>query len=201
MARTTGSNGALSSSALRLAAIDLIFERGYIALSMRELAASCGLQPASIYNHYASKQDLLFQIMLAVMRDVRTQASEILGPEGDCVSQARAFVDWHFSFHVARMKEASIGNRELGNLEPENFAQLRELRDEYEHTIRTWIQRGVKAKVFRAPNVKLTAFWLISALNGLWIWYKPNGALSKNQLITIHQDLVLQTLGYSPARV
>jgi hypothetical protein len=138
--------------------------------------------------------------MLGVMRDVRTQTSEILGPEGDCVSQARAFVDWHVSFHVARMKETSIGNRELGNLDPENFAQLKALRDEYEHTIRTWVQRGVKARVFKAPNVRLTTFWLISALNGLWIWYRPNGPLSQAQLIKIHQDLFLQTLGYSPNR-
>ena len=195
MARTLGSNGLVSARALKLAAIELIFERGYMALNMRELASTCGMQPGSIYNHYESKQELLFKIMYVVMKDVRDQTKEILDPEDDCVSQARRFVDWHIQFHVARRKEAAIGNRELGNLEPQNFAILREMRDEYEKSVVNWIQRGVRAKVFRAPNVKMMAFWLIAALNGLWLWYRPDGPLSQKQLIAIHQDLVLQTLG------
>ncbi|WP_369991610.1 TetR/AcrR family transcriptional regulator [Pseudomonas xanthosomatis] len=48
---------------LRVAS-ELMAEIGYAAMSMRQLAARAGLQPGSLYNHVASKQDLLLDVLL-----------------------------------------------------------------------------------------------------------------------------------------
>ena len=45
------------------AALTLFNERGYTGTTVRELADACDLTPGAIYNHYASKEALLFAIV------------------------------------------------------------------------------------------------------------------------------------------
>src|SRR3954452_9265339 len=45
------------------AGLELFDERGYTGTSVRDLAERCGLTPGALYNHYASKDDLLFAIV------------------------------------------------------------------------------------------------------------------------------------------
>lgn len=46
-----------------LAAVELFAEKGYRETSMRDIAKSAGIRPASIYNHYASKE-LIMETLL-----------------------------------------------------------------------------------------------------------------------------------------
>ncbi|MBL8582956.1 MAG: TetR family transcriptional regulator, partial [Rhizobiaceae bacterium] len=48
MARTTGSDGEKTLSAIRDSAAALIARHGYEAMSMRQLAADVGVQPAAL---------------------------------------------------------------------------------------------------------------------------------------------------------
>ena len=45
------------------AGLTLFNERGYTGTTVRELADACDLTPGAIYNHYASKDALLFAIV------------------------------------------------------------------------------------------------------------------------------------------
>lgn len=56
-----------SADALLLMAGELMAEVGYGAMSMRQLAARVGVQAGSLYHHVASKQDLLLDVLLAVV--------------------------------------------------------------------------------------------------------------------------------------
>src|SRR6266566_4563659 len=63
MARTIGSYGPKTLEAIRKAGLRLIFEHGYAAMSLRQLAAEVGVQPGSLYNHISTKQELLFHLV------------------------------------------------------------------------------------------------------------------------------------------
>ena len=47
----------------------LFKERGYNAISMRDLAAEMGIKAASLYNHISSKQEILGLIILKVAEE------------------------------------------------------------------------------------------------------------------------------------
>ena len=49
--------------AIRKAGLRLIFEHGYAAMSLRQLAAEVGIQSGSLYNHISTKQELLFDLI------------------------------------------------------------------------------------------------------------------------------------------
>jgi AcrR family transcriptional regulator len=59
----TLSKGERTSRAIVDAAYDLIVEQGYAATSMRQIADKAGLALGSIYNHFASKEDVFEAII------------------------------------------------------------------------------------------------------------------------------------------
>ena len=82
MPRTHGSDGAKTSVAIREAAADLFFRRGYEATSLREVAAAVGVQVGSLYNHIKGKEELLNDIMTNVMIELETSMDVALQAAG-----------------------------------------------------------------------------------------------------------------------
>ena len=54
-----------TDTAILREAATLIAQRGYHGASMRDLGKAVGLQMASLYHHFGSKQELLVAIMRA----------------------------------------------------------------------------------------------------------------------------------------
>jgi AcrR family transcriptional regulator len=55
--------GQLTSDRVAEAAFELFVSQGYHGTSMRQIAEAAGLKPASIYNHFASKEEI-FRLIL-----------------------------------------------------------------------------------------------------------------------------------------
>ncbi|MCP5368062.1 MAG: TetR/AcrR family transcriptional regulator [Hyphomicrobiales bacterium] len=195
MARTTGSSGERTREAIRLAAIDHICAHGYEATSLRALAAGIGMHGGSLYNHIASKQDLLVGIMRRVMDDLLREAAARLDGIESPLDALRAFVDFHIDFHVARRQEVFIGNMELRSLTPENHAAVVALRTRYEDRLRRILEDGHAAGLWRVADPRVATYALIAMLSGVCTWYRPGGRLSKQALIDIHTGLVLNGVG------
>jgi AcrR family transcriptional regulator len=54
------------------AAIDLFYSRGAAATTVRDITAACGLTPGALYNHFSSKEELLY----VLIRDIHRLADE-----------------------------------------------------------------------------------------------------------------------------
>jgi TetR/AcrR family transcriptional regulator, cholesterol catabolism regulator len=54
------------------AAIELFYSRGAAATTVRDITAACGLTPGALYNHFSSKEELLF----VLIRDIHLLADE-----------------------------------------------------------------------------------------------------------------------------
>src|SRR5690606_3345912 len=76
MARTSGSDGRRTGEAIRRAAIDLIAERGFEAVTLRDLADAVGIQAGSLYRYFPSKNALLLTIMEEHLEDLTGREAE-----------------------------------------------------------------------------------------------------------------------------
>ena len=120
MARTIGSHGPKTMEAIRRAGLRLIFERGYEAMSLRQLAAEVGIQAGSLYNHFSTKQELLFGLIQDHINELLRQLDRALEGKEDPPERLRAFVAFHVTYHMTRKREVFIANSELRSLEPKN---------------------------------------------------------------------------------
>lgn len=193
--RKSGSNGQVTKQAIRDAAIELISQHGFEAVNLRELAARCGIQAGSLYNHFGSKQELLRDLLHDVMQDLLADFNQQVAVLPNPIEQMRAFIKLHIEFHTRRRLEVLLGNTELRSLTEENYQLVTGLRDRYEHGLRKIIQDGVRKGNFTIPDAKVASFAIIAMLTGVGYWYRPNGSLNQQRLVEVHEQLVFQTLG------
>ena len=196
MARTIGSYGPKTMEAIRKAGLRLIFEHGYEAMSLRQLAAEVGIQAGSLYNHISTKQELLFDLIQDHINELLRQLDRALDGKDEPVEKLRAFVTFHVTYHMTRKREVFIANSELRSLEPKNYEAIVAMRGAYEQRLAEILTQGTEEGVFEVVDVQIATFGIISLLTGLCSWYRPGGRLTKEAIIAAHEKLVLS--GVSP---
>ena len=191
MAGTIGSHGPTTPEAIRKAGVRLIFEHGYEAMSLRQLAAEVGIQAGSLYNHISTKQDLLFDLVQEHINDLLRELDLALEGKTDPVEQLRAFVAFHVSYHMTRKREVFIANSELRSLDAKNYDVVVALRGAYEQRLAQILTEGVSDGVFEVGDIQVATFAIIALLTGLCTWYRPGGRLTRDDIIAAHEKLVL----------
>jgi AcrR family transcriptional regulator len=198
--RKAGSNGAATTRAIREAAIRLIERHGFEATSLRMLADAVGIQAGSLYNHFASKEALLFDLLSGIMRELLDELDRRLAGLHDPVEQLEAFVSLHLEFHTRRKAEVFIGNMELRSLSPRRRRQVVALRDRYERRLREIVERGAAEGRFHAPDAALAASALIAMLTGPASWWRGGGRLDSAELKRRYRGFAFALLGADGAR-
>ena len=195
MSRTAGSHGPATLAAIRKSGLRLIYQHGYEALTLRELAADVGILSGSLYNHIKTKQDLLFTLVRDHMTDLLVNLDLALAGRDDPADALAAFVRLHVTYHMERRYEVYIANSELRSLEPANRAAIVAMRQAYEVRLIEILDRGVASARFDVADTRVGAFALIAMLTGICTWYRPDGPLSPEQIVSLHTDLVIRGLG------
>jgi AcrR family transcriptional regulator len=155
------------------AAADAFAAKGFHATSTRDIASRAGLSPAGVYVHFASKEDLLFQLSREgheAARDMLVAAAEAAASPTEALRAImRVFSQWHAEhFRVAR-----IVQYEFQNLTPEHREAVLGLRKEIDGVVRDVLTQGVAAGEFTVTDVRDTALALLSMAVDVARWYDP----------------------------
>lgn len=188
-----------TNEAIRAAAIDLFFEHGYEATSLRAIAGQVGIQVGSLYNHLTSKESLLYSIMSNVIEDLLNELDVRLATVTNPVDRLRVAVEVHVFFHTARAREVFIGNSELRSLTTPHRNRVVKLRDRYEQHVVRIIEEGVRDGSFRTNDPKLMAFAILAIGTSTSTWFRPEGRLQLDDIASAYTELILN--GLSTRRV
>ncbi len=173
----------------------LFAERGFSAVSMRDIARSVGLQQSSIYNHFDSKQSILIELLRGHMLTLNQCRNDWLSDEVSATEQLIAFTQFHVAYHIDFPDDVFIAYMELRSLEPDNRKALVRLRDEYELSLQAIVQQGVTAGEFQCVDVAVHTRAIIAMLTGVTVWYRHDGRLDKDTVIHSYVTAALQSLG------
>ncbi|WP_298846321.1 TetR/AcrR family transcriptional regulator [uncultured Ruegeria sp.] len=189
MARTQGSHSDITGPRIRKAALNLFARHGYAAVSMRQIAKEVGVQAGALYNYTPDKQSLLYRLMREHMQDLLS-ALDALERCDDAQEALRRFVGFHIRFHLQRPDEVFIAYMELRNLSPENFAEIEDLRRQYENALESILDTGQQAGQFAISDTKIATLGVIAMLNGVMTWYRSGGRLSLDEVEQIYWNMV-----------
>jgi AcrR family transcriptional regulator len=185
---------------IRRVGLRLIYKHGYEAMSLRHLASEVGIQAGSLYNHIATKQQLLFDLIKTHMDELLQETDQALKDIERPHDQLKAFIAFHLDYHTLHRKEVFISYSELRSLEPGNYGSVVALRRAYERKLIDILDCGVARGEFAVADTTVTAFGILAMLTGVCTWFKPSGRLSKEQVTEIYSDMVLKGLMRTPVQ-
>ena len=184
---------------IREQATDLFFDKGFAATTLREVAAASGVKVGSLYNHIASKEDLLQQILAGIIDDLVELQQQALATEGDSVEVLRAVVDCHIRFHAERAKAAYIGNTSLRSLPEAAREEIVTKRNDYERIIQSLIEQVAADGLGSVVDARLHTFSIVSQGTQVATWYHPEGRLTLDEVVAAHTKFALRELKVSDA--
>jgi AcrR family transcriptional regulator len=159
-------------------ATQLFSQGGYQATSMRDIADAVGLHAGSLYAHIRNKEDMLFAIVEdmsdASLREMQTVLESDLTP----IEQFKEIARRHAKLVGEHLPAMTVYMHEWQHLDGARKKAITEKRNEYEHGIRTIIERCVADGTFKPVDTTLAAHALLSFLNWLYQWFRPDGDLS-----------------------
>jgi AcrR family transcriptional regulator len=195
MARTTGSDGERTERALREAALTLMARHGYDAVTMRQLAAEVGVQPAALYRYFPTKEDLLFTLMREHMEGLLAAWEKARPASPAPAARLSAFVRNHIRFHVERRHSTHVSNMELRSLSRERLTSMLRLRSAYEKELRQILRDGAENGTFAVEEPALTAMAIIQMITGVIVWFRPDERLSVEEVAETYLGMTLRLVG------
>jgi TetR/AcrR family transcriptional regulator, cholesterol catabolism regulator len=162
----------------------LFAERGYHGTSMRDLGRELGLLGSSLYAHVDSKQDLLVEVVEEGARLFQDSADQALADGGSAPDRVRRLVAGHVDVVLDNRDVVRTFLNEARMLDEEHRARVIAARDAYEQAFRGVIGDGVAEGAFRAgADPKIASILILSMLNAVERWYRPDGVLDRDGLV------------------
>jgi len=177
------------------AAVMLFSRKGYHGTTVRDIAEEAGMLSGSLYAHIASKEDLLYEIVLGAADRFMAALRPIADGPGTATERLRQAMIAHIGV-IASSRDASIVfMHEWQALSAERRAVAACRRDDHEALFAQIIRQGVESGEFYATlDQKFARLLVLSAVNWVYTWYDPLGPLAPEALADRFATLVLDGL-------
>ena len=170
----------------------LFWQKGYHSTSMRDIAKACKCKASNIYNYFAGKEDILYEVIKDITEQAVASISHLEHDEvTDPVEQMRSLIKSHFGYLVS-MKRSSvlISDSGLKDLSAEHRKAIVRFRDSYDEIMRRVIRRGVESGQFTVNDEKVAVYFISSVILRSTLWFSPKGRLSTDQITDMMFDFV-----------
>ncbi len=180
-ARTSAGQG--TRKRLQDAALDLFWEKGYCGTSTRDVAATLGVQQASLYYHMKNKEELLHGICYSALETLIEKAEAAVVIARSPLEAIREIARNHLATTLEFQKEFSIGVTECRALGPEYRAEIEGLWSRY-HMLTSSVLDDAKAGNYIRADVANKYIYTPLMCTLIWsvLWYRQGKGLSVSQL-------------------
>lgn len=167
---------------IRHKALEIMKKHGFNGLTMRLLAKEIGIEAPSIYNHIASKDELLESVCFDLAAKFESAVFEVNDIYFNASEKLEMLVKLHVQILCEDLNASSVFMHDWRYLKAERSSEFIQKRNNYENQIREIIQLGVKEGQFNDVDTRFATLTLLSALNSVVEWYKPSGTLTPEQV-------------------
>jgi AcrR family transcriptional regulator len=187
------------------AGVELFAETGFLATTIRDLTRSCGLTAPAFYNHFESKEALLYEIVNAANAELDRRL-DVLPAQASPVETLTDLVRTLVTFNLTYAKETRISNREWlflqGDLLRQVTAHRRRVRSLFEQALASpeagrGLLDGIKKPLSSALEPRLLAMAILNLSIDSPEWYHPDGPLNIDEVAEAHCRLAVRMAGFS----
>ena len=170
-------------------AAKLFKEKGYSAVTMRDIAQAMDIKAASLYNHIKSKQEILVLIIIEIAEEFTTTMQQILDLEELTIKKIEKTIELHIDITLRNSDALACLNNDWMHLANDPLAYFIKMREEYEENFRAIIKKGIADGEIKNLNVEVIIFSTLSTLRTLYLWYgrkkSPNAAVLRSNMTSV----------------
>ncbi|WP_178990008.1 TetR/AcrR family transcriptional regulator [Winogradskyella schleiferi] len=165
---------------IRVAA-KLFKEKGYSAVTMRDLARAMGIKAASLYNHINSKQDILNTIIISLAEEFTVGMTEISTSNKSCIDKLKKIIELHVHISSKNSYGMASLNNDWMHLEKQ-LIYYKKLRSDYENDFKIILEKGIKSGEIINVKPDVMMFSILTTLRSLYIWIPKKEAINLQEL-------------------
>jgi len=159
----------------------LFKEKGYSAVTMRDIAKAMGIKAASLYNHISSKEEILSNIIISLAEGFTKGMEQIRNSGNSTIMKLNSIVELHVDITSHNAYGMASLNNDWMHLKAELDYYLK-LRLDYEDNFRQIIEYGIANKELENLNAEVMLFSMLSTLRSLYIWIPNKEDLNTTKL-------------------
>jgi AcrR family transcriptional regulator len=173
-------------------AAKLFKEKGYSAVTMRDIAQAMDIKAASLYNHIKSKQEILVLIIIEIAEEFTTRINEIVFSETTSIQKIEKVIQLHIDITLRNSDALACLNNDWMHLTDEELTYFIKMREEYEDRFRNIIKSGIASNEIKNLNPEVIIFSMLSTLRTLHQWYGKKKVLSESSLKNDMTEVLLK---------
>jgi AcrR family transcriptional regulator len=184
------------------AAIELFYTRGALATTVRDITSACGLTPGALYNHFTSKEQLLY----VLIRDIHLQAdaqleAAIAGAAPDPAARLTAAVSFLVAQAGGQRQQSRVANREFITLTEARRTEITGIRRRMRGRLTEILLDGGGQGLFAVPggpdrtSAALTASVIGTICANISEWTQENYPIPLAELQDRYVQMALRLAG------
>lgn len=145
-------------------ALELIHEKGFKEMTIRDLGVALSCDSANIYNYTKSKLGILETLLFETSTYFHEGINYILSSDLSPIEQIGEIIRLHVDLSYQEPLKASLLINEWRNIKEPKLTEIINERDKYELMVGEVVQRGVETGVFRKLNIQIATKSILGSL-------------------------------------
>ena len=170
-------------------AAKLFKEKGYSAVTMRDIAQAMDIKAASLYNHIKSKQEILVLIIIEIAEEFTNTMNQVVNSSETTIRKIEKIIQLHIDITLRDANALACLNNDWMHLADAELTYFIKMREDYEENFRTIIKKGITNFEIKNLNLEVIIFSTLSTLRTLYLWYgkkkSPDPAVLKSNMIQV----------------
>jgi AcrR family transcriptional regulator len=175
------------------AAAQLFAKRGYDATGIAEVSDAVGLGRGALYHHIGSKEQLLYEISRERPVEMVSFGNSLLAQDLDAEEKLRRLSRRMMETLASNLAGATVFLADSRALTGEHHREIVKLRNEFESIWKAILEQGVQEGRFRVTHPLVTK-GILGFFNYAYVWLKPRGEMSPDQIADLFSDFILRAL-------
>lgn len=163
-------------------AISLFAARGFRGTSIRDIAHAMNMSISNIYHYFGNKEGLLVAILEHASKELLRRLNAVCESDLPPVERFRKLVETHLRLSKENNDQGKIFSLDEEHLSPEGEGVNRRIQREILSIYREELSELQKEGIARDRSLSVLTFNVLGVINWQLRWYRPEGALSFEQV-------------------
>jgi TetR/AcrR family transcriptional regulator, cholesterol catabolism regulator len=171
---------------------ELLGKSEYAGITVEQIASQLGISKASIYYHYASKEDIFLEFHRIAHKKALEGIRHVIESNDPPDDKLKLAIEYHIDLLSYEVTANMLYVHRQFSLPKKLALPIKKLRSEYDLVLRKIIIDGIEQGIFLEIEPKIAAYIIAGAINFLPQWFSSKGPLSQKEIKKIITDYLLR---------